>query len=93
MVGQSEPLERPKKSTPHARADRAGTKTLTAHVAEDIHAAMKEFTARENLTIDEAVHVGLALLLSQNGYQIPLSLDQKLKRHRLTSYVPKLFPG
>lgn len=66
---------------------RIGTRSLTAHVADDIHKAVRELAKREHLTLDEALHLAIALLLSKNNCDMPPSLDLKLKHRRLTSYL------
>jgi hypothetical protein len=72
---------------PLARADRTGTRALTAHVAEEIHQAIKEFAGREHLTVDEALHLSLAILLRDNGQKLPEALSLKLRQRRLMSYL------
>ena len=66
---------------------RIGTRSLTAHVADDIHQAVRDLAKREHLTLDEILHLALALLLNRNNCPLPPSLDLKLKHRRLTSYL------
>ena len=77
------------RSPPHRPPPaRIGTRSLTAHVADDIHRAVREFAELEHLSLDEALHLSFAMLLLRNRRPLPPSLDQKLKHHRLTSYLP-----
>jgi hypothetical protein len=66
---------------------RSGTRSLTAHVAEDIHQAVRDLAKREHLTLDEILHLAFALLLNKNNCPLPPSLDLKLKHRRLTAYL------
>jgi hypothetical protein len=71
---------------------RVGTRSLTAHVLDDLHEAIHELASSEHLTVDETLHLGMALVLRRNGHPLPQSLKLKLKRHRLLSYLPAPAP-
>jgi hypothetical protein len=73
---------------PKKRSDRSGTSALTTHVARDVHQAVKDLADSEHLTIDEAMHLAIALLLKRFDRAPVNALEVKLKQHRLQSYLP-----
>jgi len=63
---------------------------MTAHVADEVRAAIHDFAKREHLTVDETLHIGMALVLMQGGAPLPPALKLKLKQHRLMSFLPSV---
>jgi hypothetical protein len=66
---------------------RVGTRCITVHAANDVYLEVHDLAADERLTIDEALHLAMALLLKRGGRALPSSLDEKLKERRLTAYL------
>ena len=56
-------------------------------MASDIHQTVKELAESEHLTVDEAMHLAIALLIRKFGRGPVGSLEVKLKQHRLLSYL------
>jgi hypothetical protein len=72
---------------------RVGTRSLTAHVGQDVHQAVHALAEREHLKVDELLQIALALVLTKNNCGLPTSLDQKLKHRRLISYLAPVVPS
>ena len=68
---------------PYQRSDREGTRLLAAHVAEEIHRAVRVRAAKNGTTVVEEMHAALYLLFQTDGNPILAKIEATLERFRL----------
>jgi hypothetical protein len=62
------------------RWDRAGKRTLAAHVPTEAFLELKRLGQDQKKTTDAMVHEALALLLQRHNRPLPSSLSDRLKK-------------